>query len=54
MRLLAAAALAMAGTAFGTNDTRVQWMKYDQAVAQAGMTGRPICVYVAVNPSGSS
>ena len=53
MRILAAAALAMAGTAFGL-DTRVQWMKYDQAVAQAGMTGRPICVYVAVNPSGSS
>ena len=52
MRFAAVAALALTGAAFGTE--RVQWMKYDQAVAQAGMTGRPICIYVAVNPSGSS
>lgn len=52
MRLAAIVALAMAGSAVGSE--RVQWMKFDQAVAQAGMTGRPICVYVAVNPSGSS
>jgi len=52
MRFAAAAVLALAGSASGLE--RVQWMKYDQALAQAGMTGRPVCVYVAVNPSGSS
>lgn len=49
MRIMAAAALSLALGAGG-----VQWMKFDQAVAQAGMTGRPVCVYVAVDPSGSS
>ena len=52
MRFAAVAALALASSGFGFD--RVQWMKFDQAVAQAGMTGRPVCVYVAVNPSGSS
>jgi len=53
MRFGLAGILALAGTAFAL-DGKVQWMKYDQALAQAGTNGQPICVYVAVNPNGSS
>ncbi len=30
------------------------WMKLDQALRYASATGKPICIYVAVNPNGSS
>jgi hypothetical protein len=53
MRLSLACLLALAGTAFA-RDGKIQWTKLDQALATAGRTGQPICVYVAVNPNGSS
>ena len=47
------ALLALSGTAVA-RDSNVRWMKFDEALAKAGMSGQPICVFVAVNPNGSS
>jgi hypothetical protein len=47
------ALLALCGTA-AARDSNVRWMKFDEALAKASMNGQPICVFVAVNPNGSS
>ena len=45
--------LALSGTAVA-RDSNVRWMKFDEALAKASTNGQPICVFVAVNPNGSS
>ena len=47
------ALLALGGTAVA-RDSNVRWMKFDEALAKASSTGQPICVFVSVNPNGSS
>ena len=46
------AVLALGGTAIA-RDSNIRWMKFDEALSRAGMTGQPICVFVSVNPNGS-
>jgi len=46
------ALLALSGTA-AARDSNIRWMKFDEALAKAGTTGQPICVFVSVNPNGS-
>lgn len=52
-KLAVLAVLALAGTA-AARDSNVKWMKFDEALQKAGVTGQPVCVFVAVNPNGSS
>ena len=47
------ALLALCGTA-AARDSNVRWMKFDEALTKASINGQPICVFVAVNPNGSS
>ena len=46
------ALLALSGTA-AARDSNVRWMKFDEALTRASVTGQPICVFVSVNPNGS-
>lgn len=45
--------LVLSGTA-AARDSNVRWMKFDEALSKASTNGQPICVFVAVNPNGSS
>ena len=47
------ALLALSGSAAAARDSNIRWMKFDEALAKAGTTGQPICVFVSVNPNGS-
>ncbi len=47
------ALVALGGLAAGPGE-KVTFVKFDQARQQAAATGRPIAVYVAVNPDGSA
>ena len=47
------ALLALSGTA-AARDSGIRWMKFDEALSKAATNGQPICVFVAVNPNGSS
>jgi hypothetical protein len=47
------AVLALAGVA-AAPDSNFRWMKFDEALARAGMNGQPIAVFVAVDVNGSS
>jgi hypothetical protein len=52
-RLSILALLALAAPA-AARDSNIKWMKFDEALQKAGTTGQPVCVFVAVNPNGSS
>ena len=51
-KLVLAALLALSGSA-AARDSNVRWMKFDEALTRASVTGQPICVFVSVNPNGS-
>ena len=46
------ALLALAGTA-SARDSKIPWMKFDEALQRSAANGQPIAVFVAVNPNGS-
>jgi hypothetical protein len=46
------ALLALGGTA-AAKDSNIRWMKFDEALSKASVSGQPICVFVSVNPNGS-
>ena len=47
------ALVALSGTAIA-RDSNVRWMRFDEALAKSSTNGQPICVFVSVNPNGSS
>ena len=53
MKKLALAALLLIGGSAAARDSNVRWMKFDEALTRASVTGQPICVFVSVNPNGS-
>jgi hypothetical protein len=53
VKKLALAALLLIGGSAAARDSNVRWMKFDEALSRASMTGQPICVFVSVNPNGS-
>lgn len=52
-KLSVLAILALAGTTAAARDSKIPWMKFDEALARSATNGQPIAVFVAVNPNGS-
>ena len=53
MKKMAILALLAVGSTAAARDSNVRWMKFDEALSKAAVTGQPICVFVSVNPNGS-